>query len=82
LLKKEEDDGGEEDDEEEDYNDDNANAPVSMWVRGVFEYYEGDYVHVGELFSDSNLSMEQAPLGSNDEAAECHQMAAEFHLLS
>jgi hypothetical protein len=88
LPKKEDDDDEEGDDddddddnEEEDYNDDNENAPVSMGA-ACLEYYEGDYVvHVGELFSDSNLSMDQAPWGRSSSPELQQQLAAEFHCL-
>jgi hypothetical protein len=83
LPKKEEDDDDddEEDDEEEDYNYDNDNAPVSMGA-ACLEYYQGDYVvHVGELFSDSNLSMDQAPWGRSSSPGLQQRLAAEFHCL-
>ena len=81
VLPKKEEEDDEGDDEEEDYNDDNDNSPVSMGA-ACLEYYKGDYVvHVGELFSDSNLSMEQAPWGRSSSPELQQMLAAEFHCL-
>jgi hypothetical protein len=43
-------------------------------------YFSGDYViHVGELFMDSTLSMDQAPWGRSSSSEFQEQLAAQFH---
>jgi hypothetical protein len=66
---------------EGDEDDDDYEAPASMGA-ACLENYQGDYVvHVGELFSDSNLSMEQAPWGRSSSPELQQHLAAEFHCL-
>jgi len=44
------------------------------------EHYQGEYViHVGELFCDASLSMDQAPWGRSSSPEFQQQLAAEFH---
>jgi hypothetical protein len=67
--------------EEGDGEDGDGGLPISMGA-ACLEYFQGDHVvHVGELFSDSNLSMEQAPWGRSSSPEFQQHLAAEFHCL-
>jgi hypothetical protein len=76
----------EQDDEDEDnnnnYDDDREpQAPTSMGWR-CLDHYQGDHViHVGELFSDANLSIDQAPWGRSSSPEFQQRLASEYHCL-
>ncbi|GKY98338.1 hypothetical protein MPSEU_000791400 [Mayamaea pseudoterrestris] len=47
------------------------------------KHYKGDYViHVGELFMDATLSMDQAPWGRSSSPSFQEQLAAQFHCVA
>lgn len=56
-------------------------APVSMGWQ-CLDIYEGEYIiHVGEIFLDSNYSLEQAPWGRSSSPEFQQRLASEFHCL-
>jgi hypothetical protein len=68
-------------DDEDDQDGNSAGVPISMGA-ACLGYFQGDYViHVGELFSEANLSMEQAPWGRSSSPEFQQQLAAEYHCL-
>lgn len=55
--------------------------PLSLGA-ACLEFFQGDTViHVGELFSDSSLSMEQAPWGRSSSPEFQQLLASDFHCL-
>ena len=72
----------EEDDDEEKYNDNGEEEfRISMGAK-CLESYQGQYViHVGELFLDFNLSLDQAPWGRSSAQEFQERLAAEYHCL-
>jgi hypothetical protein len=56
-------------------------APSSLAL-SCLEHYRGDYViHVGELFNDTTLAMEQAPWGRSSSPEFQQQLASQYHCL-
>jgi hypothetical protein len=69
------------DEEHAEHNGEDSEPPLSMGA-SCLQYYEGDYViHVGELFLDATLSMDQAPWGRSSSPEFQQRLAAEFHCL-
>ena len=57
-------------------------APPQSLGAACLEYFQGDTViHVGELFSDASLSMEQAPWGRSSSPDFQQLLASDFHCL-
>ena len=60
-----------------DGDDDKASGSMAS---ACLTHYKGDYIiHVGELFLDSTLSMDQAPWGRSSSPEFQEQLAAQFH---
>lgn len=61
--------------------DDAGSAPQSLGA-ACLEHFQGDIViHVGELFSDVSLAMEQAPWGRSSSPEFQQLLASEFHCM-
>jgi hypothetical protein len=77
-----EEDDDDADDDEENYDDDREpQVPTSMGWK-CLDQYQGEYViHVGELFSDANLSIDQAPWGRSSSPEFQQRLASEYHCL-
>jgi hypothetical protein len=74
----------EEDDDDDDDDDDDREpqAPTSMGWK-CLDQYQGEYViHVGELFSDANLSIDQAPWGRSSSPEFQQRLACEYQYVS
>jgi hypothetical protein len=64
-----------------DGNDGEDRQPQSLGA-ACLEHFQGDTViHVGEMFSDSSLSMNQAPWGRSSSSAFQQLLASDFHCL-
>jgi hypothetical protein len=64
-------------DEEEDEDEDDK---IESMAFQCLEHYSGTYViHVGELFSDANLSLDQAPFGRSSSPEFQQRLASEYH---
>lgn len=72
----------EEEEDDNEYDDDREpQEPTSMGWR-CLDHYQGEYViHVGELFSDANLSIDQAPWGRSSSPEFQQRLASEYHCL-
>lgn len=57
-------------------------SPPSSLALSCLENYHGDYIiHVGELFNDTTLAMDQAPWGRSSSPEFQQQLAAQYHCL-
>ena len=69
------------DEDDEERNADDDEAPFSMGT-ACLKHYRGDFViHVGELFHDTSLSMEQAPWGRSSSPEFQESLATNFHCI-
>ena len=67
--------------DENDTVDKETGEPVSM-AAACLEHYQGEYIiHVGELFGDFSLLLDQAPWGRSSGAEFQERLAAEYHCL-
>jgi hypothetical protein len=74
-------DEDEQEPEEDDDDDEEPEEPTSMGWR-CLDRYEGGYViHVGELFSDASLSIDQAPWGRSSSPEFQQRLASEYHCI-
>lgn len=72
----------ENDDSETDKNETGELHSGSSLALSCLEHYRGDHViHVGELFTDTTLAVEQAPWGRSSSPEFQQQLASEFHCL-
>ncbi|GAX22389.1 hypothetical protein FisN_14Hh002 [Fistulifera solaris] len=63
-------------------NDDGGNGQTQSLGAACLEQFQGDTViHVGELFSDSSLSMDQAPWGRSSSSEFQQLLASDYHCL-
>jgi len=86
---KEEDEGGNEDEEknDEDVEEEEENMreimpmPMSLGYQCLENYTGNTIIHVGELYTDNTLSLEQAPWGRSSSPEFQQRLASEFHCI-
>jgi hypothetical protein len=72
----------EREDEDEEGEDEDEEEPVLSMGASCLEHFQGTYViHVGELFLDANLSLDQAPWGRSSSPEFQERLASEYHCL-
>ena len=65
---------------EDEADDDEADEKIESMAFRCLEHYSGTHViHVGELFSDANLSLDQAPWGRSSSPEFQQRLASEYH---